>query len=144
MRIRLPRMSHSHHFLTVLTIAIAFQWHFQIASGNIEVFEAWNRKSYKSKDIRYAMFDPDGIMYIEKIFPGQLFPTSFLLFCRTFDGNINGKSNDLQFPNANFDLWSQNTCEKNPELFFQLCETDSHKAWTGHVPNNLLFANVPH
>lgn len=98
-------------FLLLLLLCHCW-WHlFGSVDGTVDVFEAWNRKNYKTKTLRYAMFDPDGIM--------------------TFDGNVNGKSNDLVFPNWKRNGWQQETCNKQPELMFQLCETDTHKAWTG-------------
>ena len=50
---------------------------------------------------------------------------------RTFDGNVKGKSNELEFPNQRRDVWEQQTCDKNPTLTFQFCETSHLRAWTG-------------
>lgn len=57
----------------------------------------------------------------------------FLIFIRTLDGTVNGKSNDITFPNLEKSEINQETCIKNPGLIFEICETDRLKSWTAWV-----------
>lgn len=98
-------------------------------------FESFDRNVFKRKKQRYAAFDERGILCVFLFVFHAQFPTFLLIIlaCRTMDGTLNGKSNDVIFPNLNSGEMGQDTCQLHPGLVFEICETQRLGAWIGQV-----------